>query len=429
MIIPSVDLQDSKAVQLVGGKDLAVDAGDPRPIATKFGRVGEIAVIDLDAAMGTGDQSDTIRDLLKRAPCRVGGGIRSVERALMWLDAGARKVILGTAATPELLSQLPKERVMAALDAVNGEVVVEGWKTKTGASVKDKMRELAPYVGGFLVTFVEREGRMVGMDFDRVAELKEAAGDVPLVVAGGIANAEEIGRLDAMGIDVQVGMALYTGAIDLTDALIACLKTDRPDGLFSTVVSNELGETLGLAYSDAESLRAAIERGVGAYHSRSRQKLWVKGETSGAVQELLRVRIDCDRDAIEFRVKQADPGFCHLERFSCFSEIDGIKKLESTLKERARNAPAGSYTARLFQEKGLLENKLREEADELCEAKDRSDVVHEWADVVYFATVLAIREGLSIEDLYGELERRSWKVSRRPGNAKPQSKSEESSDA
>ena len=176
MIIPSVDLQSSKAVQLVGGKELAVDAGDPRPIATKFGRIGEIAVIDLDAAMGTGDQTDTIKDLLKLAPCRVGGGIRSVERALMWLDAGARKVILGTAATPEILSQLPKERVMAALDAVNGEVVVEGWKTKTGASVKDKMKELAPYVGGFLVTFVEREGRMVGMDFDRVAELKEAAG-------------------------------------------------------------------------------------------------------------------------------------------------------------------------------------------------------------------------------------------------------------
>jgi len=420
MIIPSVDLQGSKAVQLVGGKDLAVDAGDPRPIATKFGRVGEIAVIDLDAAMGSGDQTETIKDLLKLAPCRVGGGIRSVERALMWLDAGARKVILGTAATPEILSQLPRDRVMAALDAVNGEVVVEGWKTKTGTSVIDKMKELAPYVGGFLVTFVEREGRMVGMDFDRVAELKEAAGDVPLVVAGGIATADEIGRLDAMGIDVQVGMALYTGKIDLTDALLACLKTDRPDGLYSTVISNELGETLGLAYSDAESLRAAIERGVGAYHSRSRQKLWVKGETSGAVQELLRVRLDCDRDAIEFRVRQADPGFCHLERFSCFDEKDGLKKLESTLIERSQNAPEGSYTARLFREEGLLEKKLREEARELCEAKGREELIHEWADVVYFATVLAAREGLTLEDLYKELDRRSWKVSRRPGNAKPE---------
>ena len=108
MIIPSVDLQSSKAVQLVGGKELAVDAGDPRPIATKFGRIGEIAVIDLDAAMGTGDQTDTIKDLLKLAPCRVGGGIRSVERALMWLDAGARKVILGTAATPKYSHSFPK---------------------------------------------------------------------------------------------------------------------------------------------------------------------------------------------------------------------------------------------------------------------------------------------------------------------------------
>ena len=198
------------------------------------------------------------------------------------------------------------------------------------------------------------------------------------------------------------------------------MRTDRPDGLYSTVVSNELGETLGLAYSDAESIRTAIERGVGAYHSRSRQKLWVKGETSGAVQLLKRVRIDCDRDAIEFRVRQAEPGFCHLERFSCFDEKDGLKKLEATLIERSQNAPEGSYTARLFHEEGLLEKKIREEARELCDATAREDVIHEWADVVYFATTLAVREGLTLEDLYQELERRSWKVSRRPGNAKPE---------
>ncbi|MBT6179246.1 MAG: phosphoribosyl-ATP diphosphatase, partial [Deltaproteobacteria bacterium] len=206
MIIPSIDLMNGNAVQLVGGKEMALDAGDPRPIAEKFGRVGEIAVIDLDAALSQGSNREVIEDLLKIAPCRVGGGIRDVETALDWLDKGACKVILGTAARPEILKQLPKERVIAALDAVNDEVVVEGWTTKTGQNVTDMMRELRPYVGGFLVTFVEREGRLEGMQEERVRALVEAADGAELTVAGGVATPEDVGLVDRLGADAQVGM-------------------------------------------------------------------------------------------------------------------------------------------------------------------------------------------------------------------------------
>ena len=127
MIVPSIDLQNGQAVQLIGGREKALDAGDPRPIAERFSRVGEVAVIDLDAALGTGNNREMILDLVGRAPCRVGGGIRNLETARFWLDAGARKIILGTAAEPDLLSELPRGRVIAALDAVDGEIVVEGW--------------------------------------------------------------------------------------------------------------------------------------------------------------------------------------------------------------------------------------------------------------------------------------------------------------
>ena len=113
MIIPSIDLMDGHAVQLIGGKEKSLDAGDPRPIAKRFARAGEIAVIDLDAALGRGDNSDLIKELLAIAPCRVGGGIRDLETARMWLDAGAVRVILGTKAVPEILCELPKDRVMA----------------------------------------------------------------------------------------------------------------------------------------------------------------------------------------------------------------------------------------------------------------------------------------------------------------------------
>ena len=199
MIIPSIDLQGGNAVQLIGGETKALDAGDPGPLLERFARVGETAVIDLDAAMGTGSNEELIAELCSRAPVRVGGGIRTIEAARKWLDRGAAKIIVGTAATPELLARLPRERVIAALDARDGEVVVEGWRTRTGASVPTRMAELRNHVSGFLVTFVEREGRMEGTALDRVDEIIAAAGDARVTFAGGVTTADEIAQLEPSG--------------------------------------------------------------------------------------------------------------------------------------------------------------------------------------------------------------------------------------
>ena len=185
MIVPSIDLMGGRAVQLRQGTTLEIDAGDPRPLAEKFAVAGEIAVIDLDAALGRGDNSAVIRELLSLAPCRVGGGIRSREAALDWLDAGARRVILGTAANPDVLSGLPPDRVIAALDARDGEIVVEGWRRGTGRGVSGRMRELDGLAGGYLVTFVEVEGTLGGIPLDRVPALVAAAGSARVTVAGG----------------------------------------------------------------------------------------------------------------------------------------------------------------------------------------------------------------------------------------------------
>ena len=132
MIVPSIDLMGGQTVQLIGGREKALDAGDPRVIAERFAIAGEIAVVDLDAAIGTGSNAELMRELLAIAPCRVGGGIRDVATAIQWLDAGATRVVLGTAARPEVLRELPPARVVAALDAFNGEVVVKGWREGTG---------------------------------------------------------------------------------------------------------------------------------------------------------------------------------------------------------------------------------------------------------------------------------------------------------
>lgn len=419
MIVPSVDLQGGNAVQLIGGEKKAIDAGDPRPIAERFARVGEVAVIDLDAALGEGDNRAVIEALCRDLPCRVGGGIRDLETAHRWLDAGARKVILGTAATPELLSQLPRERTIAALDARHGEVVVEGWRTRTGASVLDRMTELREHVGGFLVTFVEREGRMGGTDMQRVAELVATAGDARVTIAGGVTIADEVAQLDALGADAQIGMALYSGRLGLAEAFAAPLRSDRPDGLWATVVVDEHDRALGLCWSNLQSLERAVDTGRGVYWSRSRG-LWEKGATSGATQELIDITADCDRDALRFRVRQGAPGFCHHDTWSCWGEDRGLPALARRLARRLSAAPEGSYTQRLLQDPELLRAKLREEAGELSAAETRDEVIWESADLVYFTLVAMARGGGDLQRVEQELERRALKVSRRPGDAKPE---------
>jgi len=418
MIIPSIDLQGGQAVQLIGGRDLALEAGDPRPLADRFGIVGEIAVIDLDAALGRGENGAVIEELCRRTSCRVGGGIRSVEAARSWLDAGAERVILGTAAQPELLRQLPRERLIAALDARDGEVVVEGWTRGTGRGILERVAELAPFVGGFLVTFVELEGRLGGTDLERVAAIVEAAGDARVTIAGGVTTGDEIAALDRAGADAQVGMALYTGRLSLAEAFAAPLRSDRPDGLLATVICDEGGTALGLAWSDAESLAAAIDRRLGIYHSR-RRGLWVKGETSGAVQTLLRVDPDCDRDTLRFSVRQAAPGFCHANTWTCWGEDRGIHHLARRLRERVADAPPGSYTARLLGDPALLRAKLVEEATELAAASSPEHVAEEAADLLYFTLVAMARGGVDMAPVESILDTRGRRQTRRPGNAKP----------
>ena len=307
--------------------------------------------------------------------------------------------------------------MIAALDGVDGELVVEGWQARTGVPVLERMAELREHVSGFLVTFVEREGRMQGIDFDATRRLRTAGGATRLTVAGGIREASEVAALDVLGIDAQVGMALYTGRFDVADAIAAMLRSEREDGLWPTVVCDDLGQALGLAWSSLESLREAIRSGRGVYQSRSRGR-WVKGATSGDHQSLLRVALDCDRDALRFTVRQHGKGFCHLGTWDCFGDSHGLARLERRILARMHGAPPGSYTRRLLEDSTLLRAKLVEEAGELAGAATPDEVREEAADLIYFALTRLCRSGVSLASVSEALDRRSLAVSRRGGEAK-----------
>ncbi|CAO1618191.1 unnamed protein product [Sympodiomycopsis kandeliae] len=227
----------------------------------------------------------------------------------------------------------------------------------------------------------------------------------------------------------QLSISQAAGKLDIAHAFTSPLKSDRQDGLFPTnVVAASLSTSLGLVYSSLESIRESLLTGSAVYQSRTRG-LWRKGESSGATQQVVRIRMDCDSDALEFKVRQrkgttsaAHAGFCHQStKESCFGPIQGLARLEATLKSRKESAPPGSYTARIFSDEALLSAKIREEATELVEAKDsdKNHVAFEAADLFYFALARCIRAGVSLEDVERSLDKKSMKVTRRKGDAKP----------
>lgn len=419
MIVPSIDIRDGRAVQLRRGKELVLDGGDPLERLDEFAIAGEVAVVDLDAALGRGSNASIIRRMVRRAQCRVGGGIRDRDAARAWLDAGAAKVVIGTALSPDLCAALPRDRVIAAVDAEYGEVVVDGWREKSGATVLERIRQLKSLVGGFLFTQVDREGEMGGYDLAAVTAAVHAAGDAHVTAAGGITTPDDVAALDRIGADAQIGMALYTGRLLLGDAVAAPLQRPLDGGVWPTLVCDEAGRALGLVWSTRASLVRAVTERRGIYWSRSRSTLWVKGETSGNTQLLVRVDLDCDRDALRFTVRQRGAGFCHLERRSCWPAQFDLDDLERAIAERVARPDPASGTARLLADPGLLAAKLREEAGELAGAVTGDHAVEETADVLYMALVALARAGGSLADVRSALARRHGAVTRRPMAAKP----------
>ena len=224
MLIPSIDLQGGRIVQLVQGEKLAVQSSDIDVWIDRFRPYSKVQLIDLDAAKSEGTNDAIVRRICAELPCRVGGGIRSVERAQQVLEGGATQVIVSSALFADgqvdvefagrLAEAVGAERVIAAVDSLGGKVVIHGWRTQLGITAADAVRVLEPYCGEFLYTHVDREGLLGGTDMDAIAAVK-AATSRRLTAAGGITTLEEVEQLDSLGVDAVVGMAIYTGRMRL----------------------------------------------------------------------------------------------------------------------------------------------------------------------------------------------------------------------
>lgn len=392
---------------------------------------------DLDIFSNAHTAFDSINDTTIALRCRefyvVANNVAgiSLEQIQALLDSGARKLVLP--ASPVLLSKcsaagIDKSRLIAHLDLVNAAVAL---------SVTDTLRNAVSgvYVRTNTIDYTLVE-TIRGLFPSRTHDLylsPISSFEVPLSMEAASSEGE-IGRAIRTLVHshrttlVVPSTALPTPQV-IASLFVSALTTDRPDGLYPTVVSSYHGNhSLGLVYSSASSIAAALASSRGVYWSRSRNALWQKGDTSGATQELVHIRQDCDGDALEFVVDQVEPGFCHLDTPSCFTSPSsplatsihgGLSGLERTLISRLSSAPEGSYTRRLMADEDLLQKKIKEEADELCAATTKDDIAFEAADLLYFAMVMCLKNGVRLADVERALDKKATKVTRRKGDAKP----------
>lgn len=224
MLIPSIDLKGGKVVQLVQGDRTAIEDADLDYWIDRFRGFPLVQLIDLDAAMGRGHNDALLARVLLALPCQIGGGIRTPDRARQLLDAGARRVIAGSAlfsngavnvaAAEGFAGAIGPDALVAAVDCRNGEVVIAGWKAGAGIGPEAAIAALEPHAGTFLCTLVDTEGTLQGIDLDAITRLRTRT-PRGFIAAGGIRSQAEIDALDAIDADAVVGMAIYTGAIEL----------------------------------------------------------------------------------------------------------------------------------------------------------------------------------------------------------------------
>ena len=222
IVVPCIDIQGGKVVQLVQGREKVLEGPDPLEMLERFAGFPEIQIIDLDAAMGVGHNGAIIEMLTSRARCRVGGGVRTPQRARQLVDLGAQRVIVGTAAFApvfdDIVAEIGNEKIIVALDSKAGTVVVDGWATSLAVSAEQAITTFTEKCNGFLCTYVDKEGMMQGTDLEWFASLRGLT-TLPITAAGGITSIEDVTSLLAMNVDAAIGMAVYTGRLSLTELL------------------------------------------------------------------------------------------------------------------------------------------------------------------------------------------------------------------
>ncbi len=403
MLIPSVDLSGGRLVKYGPGERLvATSERDPAEWVAELARVGEVAVFDLDAERGAGDNAELIVELCRLARCRVGGGMAAEGRVRRFVEAGAASVMVPVGHA-ELLSLLPPGR--GILTVALGDERANGDGGSGEPAWLDRLDRYAAHAAGVLFVFRDRVGSRAGVDHHRVRALAQTS-PLPVAIEGGVASVEDVVALDQVGVDAHVGAALLAGSLSSARAVADLIDFESVGGSVPAVVQDAAdGTILALGLTTHESLVQSVEQAepvLWSPHDRATHA----GSEAGNGLELVRVELDCDRDAVRYWVAATRPA-CRRGTAGCFGERPfSLAALEAVIAERAASADETSYARQLMLDSVERRGKLLEEANQLIAATGPDAARGEAADLLFHLLVDLHARGVTLGDVVAELEAR-----------------------
>ncbi len=407
MIIPTMELRGGRVVA-VGDGSFHEYADDPVEMARALYRLGEIALLDLDAAAGQGDNLEIVRRICRVTECRVGGGVFDERRGDMLLRAGAKQLLLDASGDEELIRRFPRKKVLLTMDIRDGWVVPREGGGRAGVDPVDLAARLQEHCAGFVYTLVGHRARMEPQELQHFERLKSALPGHRLIAAGGFSSVEDLRELDRLGVDGMVTYGRAPCGTDMAEAFLSVLDFEKSSGLLPVVVQDTAGQVLSLVHANREAVLMSLQTGMATYWSAGQGKVFTKGQTSGNTHDLVTVRTDCTRGVLLFTVQPTGPS-CHLGRYSCFGDISyNLHRVEQLMRDRKdREDPHKSYTQLMLADRGAIKERIREEAEALVRADDSDQVLWETADLMYFVLLNLVQEDLSLDDVNRELRGRA----------------------
>ena len=387
MLIPTLELSRQPDARSRGAYDPELDRDRLVAEVSRWGRLGEVLIVDRDAEQGIANHQELIGQLTRLALCRIQAAISTEDRANFWLRHGSHRLVIRVPAASEVLARLPRRHLLAQI----------AWPANGAAgpgAVEELVRSiqiLAPQVSGFVCSAA---GSLSQVHEGAARQLFRATSQ-PITVAVDAASTDDLIRFDRMGHDVACPVAAITPPTSAEEVLIRLL--DFSDGPLSTIVSDQYGQVLLLARSSQDSLRETITSG------RCR---FADTEVSG--HRVLRLRVNCRRNALWISVVPHGRS-CERNAYSCFGDGTpdfGLARMADVIRDRRERPLPGSYTSFLFEKDDRLPRKLHEEVYELLSAPTRDNLVWEAADVLYFYLAFLARKGVTLDEVITELRGR-----------------------
>jgi len=422
IFIPTLDISQGKAVLVKNGKVHKI-LGDALEKAEFLSINNHFQVVDIDAAMNVGSNKQLIQKISKRFPCYVGGGIRTYQDAVDYLNSSARRVIISTAISHELINKINKERLIIAYDIDEKyNVYKDGRKGMMDQKLFPLIDEYSKNIEIITITFHHTEGTCKGIPMDQVREIKDyvATYNIRLIVAGGIATIKEIGELIDLQVIPQFGSGFWNGKFTLGD-VFQCISakvlniknvTYKDRKLIPTSIQSVDGHLLGEVFSTPESLKLSADTRIATFHSRETDNCWIKGATSGNYHSVINIHYSCDGTSLRFVVDGNK--FCHTGTESCFGDNDpakaSLKSMQRLLKKRMNSAEEKSYTKALLTDGFKINSKIMEEAEELICAIGEDEIVGEASDLIYFILLYLQKNNVDVSHVENELIKRRYVV-------------------